>query len=219
MTELFRRFWKDCPYPVTLLTDRYEPDQQLPIDDVAMHANPTWCGVLCDFLRQHGDEPILMLLDDFFFMAPVEQRLIDDAVNEFERWKAGCIRLYPCPGADGEYGHERIGTVDKGCRYRIACQPAIWDPAFLYDIASRFGSAADFEIQGTEYALGLPQPILAFKRDIEPWPIRYILAIRQGVWNPHAHKLCEVLNISVDWSFRPMSSDPSSVRCSSVGPN
>jgi hypothetical protein len=149
------------------------------------------------------DEPILMFQEDFFLTETIRTWIIQRALLEFRRLNAGCVRLYPMPGADGEYGNSEFGCIPAGTPYRISCQAAIWDPQYLANICEVGGMAMHFEINGSNFSNTLPQPVLGWKRDVKPWPLEYICsAISAGRWDPNAKKLCDSLGIEADFSMR-----------------
>lgn len=191
--ELFRKFWPDAPSFPLFISDQDGCPRK-------------WTEVLGDFART-VQQPILLFQEDFFLNAPVDSKAVQFALEEFESRKAGCMRLYPCPGGEGESINAFIATVPQGTPYRISCQAAIWRPSYLAGIleACHEGSPADFEINGSRFSNYFRQEVLAWKRDAEPWPLSYICsAISRGQWNPDAKKLCDSLNIDADWSRRPM---------------
>jgi len=186
---LFYEFWPDPKPAFTLLTDRGQIGAE-------------WCEIVAEFACETS-EPILLMQDDFFLTAPVRQDLIDHALRELELRGSGMVRLYPCPGADEDYGDPHYGIVRKGSRYRISCQASIWRPDYLHAIASQCSTPSDFETHGTEISESLPDEVLAFKGDSGPWPIEYFCsAINRAKWNPEALAFCEKLGISVDTSLR-----------------
>lgn len=186
---LFEKFWPNCPYTTELVSDI--ESQPLP-----------WCRVVETLVVQEK-ESILLLQEDFFFNAPVNQNLIERGLEQMKARNAGCVRLYPCPGGIDDYGDPHFAIVPRGTRYRISCQAAIWNPSYLYKIASRFNTPQEFELQGTVLSNDLPEEVLAFKRDVQPWPLSYeCTAIVRGKWTQGAKKLCDEHQIVVDWSRR-----------------
>lgn len=205
---LLEKFWPDHPQ-AWLLTDELQPGADVP-DNVQVYCAPStprwsWCEVLAGFAREVSDEPILLFQEDFFLTSPVRMDLIQRALEQLEqKKKAGSVRLYPCPGGDTDYGDPHFAIIERGTPYRISCQATIWRPSFLLKIAERFNTTIDFELCGTPFADSLPDPVLAFKRDAQPWPLEYICTgIVRGEWNPDARRLCEQHGIDVDWSRRP----------------
>lgn len=189
---LFAKFWPDCPYDLQFWPDRH---------------GETWCSVVMRCAEAWSDQPILMLMEDFYLTDPVEMSLVRHGLFQLANEKAGCVRLYPCPGGTEDYGDPFYAIVPRGSVGRISCQAAIWNPAFLYDVARgamrTTGTAGDFENLGTPAADELDAPVLAFKRELTPWPMQYLAsAISRGLWEPDAIRLCEKHGIPLDRSMR-----------------
>lgn len=186
---LFGKFWPNCPYEVVLVTDSDSPGKP-------------WCHVVSDFAAAQT-QPILLMQEDLFLTAPVQKDLIERALGELRSQNAAMVRLYPCPGANEEYGDRHFGRIAKGTAYRVSCQAAIWTPSALREIASHFETPAEFELAGTPLSDRFDAPFLAFKRDVHPWPMEYLCsAISRGKWNPDAITLCERHGIPLDRSMR-----------------
>jgi hypothetical protein len=172
----------------------------------------TWCENLADFamLAAIERDNVLLFQEDFFLNSPVQTDLIYRAEEQMRIMGAGMVRLYPSPGANKDYGDPHFGLVDKGTRYRISCQASIWKSDFLYQIASRckdHGEPTDFETGGTPIAEEMPESVLAFKRERQPWPISYLCsAIGNGRWSHDARRLCEANGIDVDFTQREFQS-------------
>lgn len=198
---LFRKFWTDCPYPVTLLTDRIEPGM-LP-EGVSVHVTQgTWCKMVAH-AAANIEGPILLMQEDFFINAPVRLDLVEHALAQMKRWNAGVVRLYPCPGANAYYDDDHVGFVGTATDYRISCQASIWDSEFLREIASPFNSPWEFEIKGTPLSEKLNRHVLAWRRESEPWPMSYYCsAISRAKWEPAALEFCRQQKIEVDLSLR-----------------
>jgi len=214
--ELLDKFWPNCPYPVDLLTDRmevYSDTKQATVSlgkysgkrDVIVHPG-SWCEILADYAAGLGEEPCMLFQEDFLLTASVKQELIEDALD-WLNFGMGMVRLYPCPGANQDGLDTNYAIIPQGLPYRISCQVSIWRPQFLYAIASRFNTPSEFEIEGTKLADELLDAVMAFKRDLQPWPLEYLCsAISRGKWNPDAKKLCEANGIQADWSMREFAS-------------
>jgi hypothetical protein len=174
--------------------------------DLIVHGEDgTWSEILADYAAGLADEPCMLFQEDFLLTAPVRWALMEYALDLMETMPVGCIRLYPCPGGIEDNGDPYFAVVPRGTPYRISCQVAIWHPQFLYSVASRFKTPAQFELEGSIFSDSLPDEVLAFKRDVRPWPLEYLCsAISRGKWNPDAKKLCDFYEIEgVDWTMRP----------------
>ncbi len=209
--ELFRKFWPDCPYKVWLLTDDYiigAPEDQAWIkQDVAVfiHPSTSWCEILKAFCEQYGDEPILLMQDDFLLTERVNTIKVEQALNLIVP-DVVCMRLYPCPGPDDVPGKSPVGIISRGEMFRISCQAAIWNPDYLRQITEVNGSARDFEIKGSKLSNSLHGSIFGFSRELpHPWPLEYICTgIVKGKWTRAALALCKEHGIAVDTSLRPI---------------
>lgn len=202
---LLDKFWPNHP-SVTLIADVIGRESPAPLK-IPTFQGPesrpwSWCEVLTAYARTIGDEPLLLMQEDFFLTAPVQEELIASAVKEFDDPEVGCVRLYPCPGGSGE-GSEHFGIVPRGTRYRISCQAALWRPSFLVSIARHCSTAFRFEVMGTHIAKSMPQTVLAFRHELRPWPMEYLCtAINRGRWTQDAKRICDQHSISADWSMR-----------------
>lgn len=212
---LLRKFWPSHP-EVHLLSD-WEKDSDIPQDHVVglglpgvtahwdLNSELTSYGPrLARFARTYRDEPILLLQEDFFIHAPVKNEVIKEAISLLRWNNAICVRLYPCPGSDINSGNAHYGFVSRGSAYRISLQASIWQPEFLATFGDHCWRPVDMEIHGTIFAEAWPNPVLAARRDVEPWPIQYLCsAISRGKWNPDAKRLCDQYGIVNDWTMRP----------------
>ncbi len=188
---LFNKFWPDCEYKLEIVADTANP-------------STPWGLVVSNFARI-VNEPILLFLDDFFLNAPVYPDLVSRGLQLLETESAGCVRLYPCPGADEPFTDDIFGRVSVNADYRISTMPAIWKPKYLETIASQYNTAWDFETEGTVFSRQLPEPIFATRRDATRWPISIMATgITRGMWRPEAKQLFEDNGIEADLSLRPM---------------
>lgn len=209
--ELIKYFWPSHP-PIHILTDEIHPsDYLIPLHpDVEYFAagmpRRSWCAVLGEFIEIIPDnEPILLLQEDFLLTAPVKHQVVMHGLELLTKRNAACVRLYPMPGSDVDTTDPYYGLVGVTSPYRISCQAAIWNPEALGAVASRFDTPEQFELAGTAWASeNIKDPVYAFKREVEPWPIEYICsAITRGRWDPNAKKICDQLGIQADFSLRP----------------
>ncbi len=203
---LFNKFWPDCPYKVWLLTDHYQIDDHLEDRHIFVHESPSWCAILKAFCEQYGDEPILLMQDDFLLTAPPHIDLIEEGAELIKNDESiGCVRLYPCPGADYRIGTHHYGPVNRGTPFRTSTQAAWWNPKYLRDIANASTTIQQFELRGSVYACALPENVVSWVRAIEPWPLEYICTgIVKGKWTRAALALCKEHGIAVDTSLRPI---------------
>lgn len=212
MFALLEKFWPECPYAKCLITDLpYSGCRFEGFDGVSNFVYPSdmsWSQILASFAKVGTENEICLFQEDFFLNAPVQQHLIEHALEQMKERNAGCVRLYPCPGGEVEYGDPYFAIVPRGAPYRVSCQASIYRPDYLHKIASRFNTPAEFELQGTPFSDTLSEEVLAFKREVTPYPLSYLVsAVTRGKWEPAAMELCNLHGISVDWSQRPFTDD------------
>ncbi len=202
--SLFRKFWPDCPYPVYLVTDHIDPEVLI-YEPVFAYPSTSWCAILKAFCEQYGDEPIMLMQDDFMLTERVNTVKVEQALNLIVS-DVVCMRLYPCPGPNYVPGKSPVGIISRGEMFRISCQAAIWNPDYLRQITEVNGSARDFEIKGSKLSNSLHGSIFGFSRELpHPWPLEYICTgIVKGKWTRAALALCKEHGIAVDTSLRPI---------------
>lgn len=204
----FQHYYADYAVRPVLVTDDGATEEWATINDGRVSrfaAQGDWCNILRTYVgSQKPEEAILLIQEDMWLTRSVDKEKIAHAISQMRAMGAGCVRLYPCPGADTEYGDPYVGAVRYGTLYRVSCQPAIWTAGYLLKVLRGVsGTAADFEIHGTKVAEKLEEPVLAWKRDAEPWPLEIICsAVSRGKWSRDAKKLCDDHGILVDWEKR-----------------
>lgn len=199
---LFQKFWPACPYPWEFYSDDHGE---------RFGFGESWCSVVARCAKDAGNDAILLLLDDYFLTAPVQQHLVEHGLKQLGEMNAGCVRLYPMPGGVEWYGDPYFKLVPHGSPNRISCQAAIWNPHYLYKVAmgstTTTSEAGDFENLGSPFAESLTEPVLAFDRQTHPWPMDYLCsAISRGKWEPAAIDLCKLHEITLDRSMREVAS-------------
>lgn len=196
--KLFKKFWPDCPWPVTLVTDYAEKVNRFrryKFSDVrTMRPGPAsadeWGSILREALSEMTDEKILLVQEDFLLSGRVDNEVVRCAI---ERNDANCIRLMPCPGPDFAYSRF-FGRIADDAPYRVSCQAAVWDRLHLIGLLKDVTSPADFELKPGRDTGGY---YLSVYRE-NYWPFPYInSAISRGEWDPNALKLCSENGIKV----------------------
>jgi hypothetical protein len=203
---LFRKFWKDCPYHVTLVTDF--ADERWRGRFLQAGTDLGWSRNLIHGLSLVQSEHVLLMMEDFFLNDKVDNQIIWQALKTFQTdGKVQCIRLMPCPGPDGEDYNEYFGRITIGAPYRVSCQTAIWRKSSLERLLRLTNDAWSFEIDGTN--MRTEGDFLSVYRK-QPFPFSYYnSAINRGKWNPGALEFCRNNGVSVDTSRRPVEGSPS----------
>ncbi len=201
---LFRKFWPDCQFPLTLITDtqneRWDGDEAIVIGE-----DKGWCRNFLLGLQKVDADFILLMQEDFFLNRPVDKAFIARALKMMlDDDKIGCFRLYPCPGPDVPLGDD-YGLIKPDAPYRVSCQSAIWRKTTIIEVLARNNSPREFEIDGTRQMAqnGQHWKFLSVMREPNAWPLQYYCsAITRGEWTPDSIEFVKSHGIPIDTSRR-----------------
>jgi hypothetical protein len=199
---LFFRYWPDCPYPVFLSTNHLTYDHPR-VKTIKIGDDTDWSSGFRCTLEQILHPYVIVMMEDFLPIKSVDTAKIERLINYLERKKAGCLRLFQCPGPDIDcLDNPDVGEISKGSDYRLSLQAAIWNKQVLLDLLCEGESAWELEINGTNRTNDLNVPFLCVTGDS---PIPYFCTgVVKGKWIKEAVKLCETEGIEVDLTVRSM---------------
>jgi len=203
---LFFRYWPDCPYPVYLVSNYHRyPDAR--VKAIAVGEDRDWSSSLAIALKQIPERYVILLLEDYLLTRPVSTAMIETLAAYMRQRRAGCLRLYPCPGPDVSCpDNMEVGEILKGSAYRLSTQAAIWDKLVLLGLLRQGETPWELEGLGSKRTNALDAPFLSVKRnDDNIYPISYFCtAVVRGKWVPAAVRLCRKEDIQVDLGIRPL---------------
>ncbi|HWQ96234.1 MAG TPA: hypothetical protein VN368_02565 [Candidatus Methylomirabilis sp.] len=197
---LFFKYWPDCPYPVYLSTNHQIYDHPrvitIPVGD-----DIDWSEGFRSSLQQIPYKYVIIMMEDFFPIKSADTSGIEKLLSYMEKKRAGCLRLFPCPGPDLPCpDNDKVGEISKGSAYRLSLQAAIWDKEILMGLLCNGESAWELEMKGTERTNRLDMPFLSVIGN-SPLPY-YCTAVVKGKWVEGALQLCKEENIEVDLKAR-----------------
>jgi len=203
---LFFRHWPDCCYPVYLVSNyRVYPDPR--VKTIAVGEDTDWSSNLISALQQIPNSYVILLLEDYLLTRPVSTAMVETLAAYMRQRRAGCLRLYPCPGPDVSCpDNTEVGEILKGSAYRLSTQAAIWDKLVLLGLLRQGETPWELEVLGSKRTNALNAPFLSVKRnDNNTYPISYFCtAVVRGKWVLAAIRLCRKEDIQVDLSIRPL---------------
>ncbi len=211
----FNKFWRDCPYTLTLLTD-LNSEKWDGNHAIQFGRDLGWCKSLLhgiDLLPLGVPEFVLILQEDFWLSAPPDGAYIERALEIMKADPTiGCFRLYPCPGPDANLSNPEYGEISRYADYRVSCQAGIWRTTELMHLLQRVNTPQEFEIAGTMYYRHTRPEVRfvsAHRGDPRTWPIQYICtAIIRGQWIPGALDFAKAHGVPVDTSRRSIMGCP-----------
>lgn len=200
----FDHMWPDCPYPrFALTTTAQRPWSIAGWNHLVAGQTLGWrdefrLGLLA--LPAYARH-VLLVLDDFLVLAPVDTARAISLIKEAESRDLPYLRLKPVERSiAGKLicklkTKPGIAALKSSEPYYASLQLAVWRRKHLLTMLSQPGSIWDFEHQRigtqTHYAV------------TRKGPIRYVHVVEKGKWMPHAAKLFSQAGVPFDRGRRP----------------
>ena len=211
----FSKYWKDCPFTVYLATN----DAIFSFNNVKQlfsHRKTTWSDELHIILNQIPEKYVIIILEDYFIYKKVKNEEIIKMIDIMQLNDAAYLKLGAFPSKYDELwpykpliNEPRIGEIEKGSKYRLCLQAAIWNKDILLSLLNPSENPWQFEIEASKRSNTLINPFLCVISDknkkVVHGPIQYYCtAVTSGKWMRGALKLCKEENIEFDTSCRPI---------------
>jgi len=163
--RFFRQYWPDCPYPVQAVSQGYPVPNTLTL---CTGPDETFSQQVLRFVSLEGDEPFLMLLDDYFLNVRVNTDVVQAAyrlmVNDPHIQH---INLKVIGGDVWKWRvDDNFGEFDKAeCNWLFQNQAGIWRPKLLRDVTRPEEDGWRMETQGSKRARDYPGRFLTVYED------------------------------------------------------
>jgi hypothetical protein len=211
--QFLEKYWSDCPYTIYLGTNtkqfRTNGVIQLFSNEVS-----NWSDETKKIVSQIPEDYVLIILEDYFINGKVNTKEIEQLFQVMQTEYAGYLKLAAFPKKYNElwpYGvlttHPHLGAIEKGARYRVCLQTAIWNKQTLLELLRSGESPWEFEIKASERSVERPEQFLTVvpKPGVKivhgPVPY-YCTALSAGKWMRGAIELCKKEGITIDLSAR-----------------
>jgi hypothetical protein len=149
-TQLFNRYWADCPY------DKYFATNQIPFDkydfkSILMGEDKTWSQGLAVALSELKNQYdyVLITLEDLFLIEKIDTSYITDCINEFVEKNGNYLRLFTRTKIH-KGGGKHINTIVQNLPYRHNCVYAMWKIETLSNVLLPSENAWEFEKIGAK---------------------------------------------------------------------
>lgn len=159
--NLFRKFWPDCPYQVMFVNNEKEV-QYTDIKVIHTCKNAEW-SCKAQIACENIDTPyICLLLEDFFFGAPIDTEQIKDSVSLIHKEKLRYYKLVNMNRAvknhDSQYhNYNFLHIIPESDEYGVSLQAAIWKKEYLQQLLGTENyNAWIFEFDRVRDAQGKP---------------------------------------------------------------
>lgn len=197
---LFFRYWPDCPFPVSLITNE-KKYHDAHVHSLAMGPEKNWAYMTKRALENIPEPYIIWLLEDFFFEKPTDTARIYELLLHLKKNSAATIRLFPSPPPDGAIDSTyAIGELTRDADYRTSLSAGLWDKKIFLDLIKDGENPWQMETNGTIRSREFPQKFFS----VTVPALHYVErgAIVRGKWLPDAVRLCKREGLEVDFSKR-----------------
>lgn len=193
--HLFWRFWPDCPHQVYLVSN--ERGYTSPrFRNLRVGEDVSWSDNLMSAVNQLHTPYILLLLDDLFLSAVVDQ----SALSTITKWaiasEANYVSLYSSPRPPVRTT-SLVGSLPKRSCYRVSTMATLWRKSVLQSLLRPGESAWEFEIKGTIRS----DEFDSFYSTVAPH-FALINCVVKGRWHPAALKAVRNLGVDPDVTVR-----------------
>lgn len=215
---LFFRYWKNCPYPVYLGSNKKRFDD--PRVTTILSGDPKdWSADTISILKQIPEKYVLVILEDYFFTDRVDAETIQKSLELVKSENADFMRMASFPSSFNDIypfrPHPRAAfavVTQPGAMYALTLQVGIWNREIFADLLIPGETPWDFEIEGSKRANDKKLKLLGIRPDPDEeyvhGPIPYLCtAVTKGVWMREALELCEKEKIECDFSQRPVETE------------
>ena len=201
-SQLFEKYWKDCPYHLILLTDRYnekEIESDLVFKSIIVFDN-TWGNMIKRAIDECNTKYVMLWMDDYLLCDYINTEDILKQLERAKEYHAGNLRLIEEPKCNNLYQNQKyIGIYSYRVR-TLSLQIGIWDVGFLNNIIQDNWSAWDFERIGSIDTKNTKWPLLVSLDYTFP----YEEGVRRGKWMKSGANLCKRNQIKIDEKKRPI---------------
>lgn len=216
--------YKDLWQPYIKLYDKYWPNSQLnsyfcsdtlginhpAFIDIPAGKPLEWSARLLHAVNQIKEEYLLLVLDDYYIIRPVQEDKLLQSVEVMQKTGAVYCRVYPCPAPTADLpGFPDYGIVEKGAAYRTSTQATIWKTSVLREFIIPTESVWDFELKGSIRSNEIDAPFIGLKLinnnpklDEENYPYHYLCtAVYKRKWMREAVELAKKEGLVLNTDF------------------
>ncbi|MGC4073536.1 MAG: hypothetical protein QM760_13680 [Nibricoccus sp.] len=194
--KLFRRNWPDCPFRIYILSNTVVCT--VPgVVPLAIGPDLSWSDNLAAAVDRVGAKYVLLLLDDFFIVAPVNTGFLLENISWALQEEVDCLRFSPCEPKPSRWINKYLGHVAPGALYRTSTRFPLWKSSALKSILKQGESAWEFELAGSERS-DLFNGFYVVMREI----FEFENCVIKGRWDPSAVRKVQSLGVKLDLAKR-----------------
>lgn len=197
--KLFRRQWPDCPHTVYLGSNTVGCDEP-GVQNLLVGPDEGWGKGLKAMLERLTEPYVLVFLDDYFLLRPVERAGFAAAKAASVASGAGYVLLSSPLRPDRPLpGHPDIGVLDPGAPYRASLNVALWRRDALLALLKPEENPWQFELLASRRSDALAAPFLVSRKpvfDIDKD------GVARGLWTHASLRMAAREGVEIDLSRR-----------------
>jgi hypothetical protein len=197
--KLFRKQWLDCPHRVYLGSNTVgcvEPR----VTNLLVGPDKGWGGGLKAMLEGLSEPFVLLFLDDYFLLGPVERARLEAAKSAAVATGAANVLLSSPLRADHALpGHPGIGILDPGAPYRASLNVGLWRREALLSLLKPEENPWQFELVASRRSDTMATPFLVSRR-----PVFHIDkdGVARGLWTRASLRMAAREGVALDLARR-----------------
>jgi hypothetical protein len=158
--KLFRKQWPDCPHPVYIGSNTIGAGEPS-VSDLLIGPDEGWGKGLKAMLEALREPYVLLFLDDYFLLKPVQWKGWQAAKAALADAGAAYILLSSPLRPDRPLpGHFGIGLLDSGTPYRASLNVGLWRREALFQLLKPEETPWQFELIGSRRSDAMSAPFL-----------------------------------------------------------
>ena len=132
--NLFKMYWKDCPYDFYIVADTNSCGNFMGMNVIDAGQNAEYSKKIQTAMQLINADYYLILLEDFFFSKKINNEHINSIVDYIENNNLSYY-VMPMKEFKGNYKGRRISKylrkISPNAEYTLSCQPAFWKRDFI----------------------------------------------------------------------------------------
>jgi hypothetical protein len=220
--ELMHVYWPDCKYNILLNTEKiifsYNKNNINVKSINTKDINFSWSLRLKNVLRQVETDFVILLLEDFFFQAPVRQDKLDKCLDWIELNDDIAVFYFKKITGFDQLSTKFNGFIEmiENKKYKFNCQAGLWRRTTLFEVLGNDENPWQFETESSPnkeqcdhkfYCVSWESKYFLSKEDILPYLVEREtgFGIWKSKWLWKNNSLFNRHNIKVNYSLGKLS--------------
>lgn len=197
--QLYGKYWNNNDFRTYLLTNNLQPEFEN-VEVLSVGEDISWSDNLLNALPRIEEEFVLLFIEDLLLTKPINLELFHRCLDWALARNASYFRFNPATYPDIVINNE-IGIISRGAVYRTSVVLSLWKKEVLCSLLKPGENAWEFEHHG---AVRSDKYDDFYSATSTIFPV--INSIIKRVWERSAVRKLSRLGITIDISYRPVTS-------------